>query len=98
MFRRGIRLDGRFIQLVAAPAMQAPGRVGFIISRRSIPLAVDRNRLRRRLRVAVRLARPGATRFDLILRVRQPIPRRNIIDAAAEGAGLIRRLIESPAP
>jgi ribonuclease P protein component len=59
VFRTGVRLDGRFLQLVAAPATATPGRIGYIIARRSIPLAVDRNRLRRRLRVAVRAARPA---------------------------------------
>ena len=93
MFRSGQRLDGRFLQLVAAPAAQDPGRIGFIIGRRAIPLAVDRNRLRRRLRVAVVAARPAASRYDMILRVRQPVARADIESAADEGAVLVARLL-----
>jgi ribonuclease P protein component len=92
VFRTGVRLDGRYLQLIAAPAAQRPGRIGFIIARRSIPLAVDRNRLRRRLREAVRAARPAAARFDMILRVRQAIARGEMRAAANEAATLLLRL------
>jgi ribonuclease P protein component len=97
VFRSGARFDGRFLQLIAAPAHAAPGRVGYIIARRSIPLAVDRNRLRRRLREAVRAARPAACTYDMILRVRGPIGRADVRAAAAEAATLIARLLRAPA-
>ena len=96
MFRTGVRIDGPYLQLIAAPAARSPGRVGYIIARRSIPLAVDRNRLRRRLREVVRQARPAASDYDMILRVRGPIARQAVAAAAAEGAGLVARLLESP--
>ena len=96
VFRTGVRLDGRFLQLVATPAERSPGRVGYIIARRAIPLAVDRNRLRRRLREAVRHARPAAAAFDMILRVRGAIAPSDIVAAAAEGGHLIARLVASP--
>ncbi|HTI45459.1 MAG TPA: ribonuclease P protein component [Casimicrobiaceae bacterium] len=95
IFRDGVRIDGRFLQLVAAPAGQQPGRVGFIIPRRAIALAVDRNRLRRRLREKLREARPAVERFDVIVRVRQAVPREAIRGAAAEAAALIERLVAS---
>jgi ribonuclease P protein component len=98
VFRTGVRLDGRFLQLVAAPADHQPGRIGFIIGRRSIPLAVDRNRLRRRLRVAVAAARPAASGYDMILRVRQPIARQDIRAAADEAAALLARLLGGDTP
>jgi len=68
--------------------------VGYVIGRRSIPLAVDRNRLRRRLREAMRGARPAVLAYDVILRVRVAVPRGEIVDAAQEGAALIARLVE----
>lgn len=68
--------------------------MGYVIGRRSIPLAVDRNRLRRRLREAIRAARPAVSAYDVILRVRAPVPRAEVIAAAHEGAGLIARLLE----
>jgi ribonuclease P protein component len=95
IFHGGVRLDGRYLQLVAAAAAQHPGRVGFIIPRRAIALAVDRNRLRRRLREALRQARPAIERFDVIVRVRQSVPRAAILDAADEAAALLRRLVAS---
>ena len=97
IFKSGRRFDGRFLQLLAAPAGASCGRVGYIIARRSIPLAVDRNRLRRRLREAMRAARPAVCEFDVILRVRAPVPRASVLAAAHEGAGLIARLLAEPA-
>ena len=92
-----MRVDGRFLQLVAAPAACNPGRVGYIIPRRAIPLAVDRNYLRRCLRETARAARPALERFDVILRVRQPIARADLAAASSEARELMRRAV-APAP
>ena len=78
--------------MIAAPAAHDPGRVGYVIGRKAMPRAVDRNRLRRRLREAVRAARPLADRYDMILRVRAPLARSAIPAAAAEAAVLLARL------
>ena len=88
-------MDGRFLQLVAASAATDPGRVGYIIPRRAIPLAVDRNRLRRRLREVVRGERPARERLDVILRVRPPIARPDIPAASTEAGELLRRALAS---
>ena len=72
--------------------MQDPGRVGYVIGRKAMPRAVDRNRLRRRLREYVRAARPAAERFDIILRVRERVRRDDIAAAAAEAPVLLARL------
>jgi ribonuclease P protein component len=79
--------------LIAAPAAQDPGRVGYVIGRKSMPRAVDRNRLRRRLREHVRAARHGVERFDIILRVRDRVRRDDIAAAAAEARVLLARLM-----
>jgi ribonuclease P protein component len=55
-------------------------------------LAVDRNRLRRKLRETVRVARPAIEAFDVILRVRRNVTRREIGDAAAEAPRLLAKL------
>ena len=78
--------------MIAAPAAQDPGRVGYVIGRKAMPRAVDRNRLRRRLRENVRAARPGVERFDIILRVRERVRRDDIVAAAAEARALLARL------
>ncbi|HEY1327725.1 MAG TPA: ribonuclease P protein component [Casimicrobiaceae bacterium] len=93
IFGDGARLDGRHVQLIATPAAQHPGRVGFVIPRRAIALAVDRNRLRRRLREAFHAARPAIERFDVIVRVRQSVARESIREAADEAAALLRQLL-----
>jgi ribonuclease P protein component len=78
--------------LIAAPAEQDPGRVGYVIGRKALPLAVDRNRLRRRLREHVRAARPALERFDVVLRVRVRVNREDIPAAAEEVRVLLAQL------
>lgn len=59
--------------------------------------AVDRNRLRRRLRVTVAAARPAIEAFDIILRVKRTVLRGDIAAANAESQRLLARLrIVSP--
>ena len=55
--------------------------------------AVDRNRLRRRLRERVRAARPAIDRFDLVLRVKRIVTRADIPAAVAESRALLVRLV-----
>lgn len=55
--------------------------------------AVDRNRLRRRLRERVRKARPAIEAFDIILRVKAVLARRDMSEAANESAALLERLL-----
>jgi len=55
--------------------------------------AVDRNRLRRRLRERVRNARPAIEAFDIILRVKAVLARRDIPAAVNESAALLERLL-----
>ena len=79
--------------MIAAPAAQDPGRVGYVIGRKAMPRAVDRNRLRRRLRECVSNRRPAIERFDIILRVRQGVRRIDIRGAVAESNVLLDRLV-----
>jgi ribonuclease P protein component len=93
LFELGVRHDAHFLQLIAAPAAQDPGRVGYVIGRKAMPRAVDRNRLRRRLRESVRASRPSIERFDIILRVRQRVRAADIASAVAESRRLLDQLI-----
>ena len=74
VFRTGRRSEGEFLQLVAAPAAHPCGRVGFVIGSKALPRAVDRNRVRRMLRVVLRDARPAICGLDVIVRVKRGAP------------------------
>lgn len=58
-----------------------------------MPRAVDRNRLRRRLREIVRAARPALDAYDVIVRVRSAVAPAEVAGAVAEGARLVQRLL-----
>jgi len=92
IFGIGVRLDAHFLQLIAAPAAQEPGRVGYVIGRKAMPRAVDRNRLRRRLRAILAAARPSIERFDLIVRVKRVVQRDDIARVVMESRTLLARL------
>jgi len=62
-----------------------------------MPRAVDRNRLRRRLREIVRAARPALDAYDVIVRVRSAVPTAEVHSAVAEAARLLQRLLASRA-
>ena len=58
-----------------------------------MPRAVDRNRLRRRLRERVRAARPDVERYDIILRARRTVARDDIAAAVMESEALLAKLV-----
>ena len=55
--------------------------------------AVDRNRLRRRLRETMRAARPSIAAYDVILRVKRAVATTEIDLVAEEGDRLVRQLL-----
>ena len=84
------------MQLVAAAAAQTPGRIGYVISAKTLPRAVDRNRLRRCLREVVRTLRPALNDYDVILRVRKALNRVELDAAVTEATGLLEALVARP--
>ncbi|MBL0290062.1 MAG: ribonuclease P protein component [Betaproteobacteria bacterium] len=92
LFAGGRRRDGAYLQLLSLPAAVAPGRAGYAIPKKLLPLAVDRNRVRRLLREAVRAARPPVCAFDVILRVKRGCPRTEFRALAAEARDLLSAL------
>ena len=93
VFQAGRRSEGRHVQLIAAVAAKSPGRVGYVIAARTLPRAVDRNRLRRCLREAVRGLRPALSAFDVILRVKKVANRTELEAAVSEAAHLLAALV-----
>jgi ribonuclease P protein component len=74
------------------PARHVPGRAGFVIPRKSLPRAVDRNRVRRLFREALRSARPAVEAFDVILRLKRGCAPAAFDAVAAETAQLLASL------
>ena len=81
------------MQIVIAPAAKLPGRTGFVVGRKSLRCAVDRNRLKRVLREVLRAARPELAPFDLVIRLKHRATRDTIGEAADEAITLIRQAI-----
>jgi ribonuclease P protein component len=92
LFRQGRRIEAEHLQLLAVPAGGAIGQVGYVIGKQQLKLAIDRNRLKRRLREAVRLRRPALDRFDIVLRLRRGCAPSAIAAVGAEAARLLDEL------
>ena len=92
VFRAGRRSDGDFIQLVSAPATLACGRVGYVIGARALARAVDRNRIRRMLRVVVREGRPVIGALDVIVRLKRPVARSEFARIVSEARSMLAAL------
>jgi ribonuclease P protein component len=86
-------VEGRYVQLVVAPTAVGGGRVGYVIGRKVAPRAVDRNRLRRKLREVARALYAQWARFDVIVRVRRAADRGEQDAAAREAQRLLGGLV-----
>ena len=92
VFRHGRRREGDYVQLVSMPAGQDRGRTGFVIGRKALPLAVDRNRVRRMLRALLREAQPAIDGHDLIVRLKRGAQRAEFRLIVADAARLLDKL------
>jgi ribonuclease P protein component len=77
------------VQLIVAPAATACGRTGYVIARKVLARAVDRNRIRRKLREVARGQRSALAGYDVIIRVRRAKDRSEQDRAAAEAQRLL---------
>lgn len=89
VLRGGHRRDGEYLEIIAMPATRELGRVGMVIGRKALSRAVDRNRIRRMLRVVLRQARPAIGGYDLIVRLKRGVPRHRFPLIVADAARLI---------
>jgi len=67
-----------------------------VVGRKALARAVDRNRFKRKVREALRRARPAIEAYDLIVRLKRPAPGPELDAAAEEVAGLIALLCGQP--
>jgi ribonuclease P protein component len=98
VFRCGVRREGEYLQLVCAAAARECGRVGFVIGRSALPLAVDRNRVRRMLRAVMHRARPAVEGHDVIVRLKRRPSRAEFPKIAAEAVRLLATLAPRTGP
>ena len=89
LFRNGRRIDAEHLQLLALPAAGPAGRVGYVIGKKQLGRAVDRNRLKRMLREVIRQRRPGIAAYDVVLRLRRGCAASELRNLAAEAAALL---------
>jgi len=92
MFRSGRRFDGPHLQLLVTPAADAVGRVGYVIAKKQLARAVDRNYVRRMVREAVRKRRPGLDEVDIVVRLRRVCAADRLQLLGVEAAELLDRL------
>ncbi len=67
--------------------------MGFVVGRRALRRAVDRNRLKRLLREFIRACNADIRAFDLVIRLKRPVTRQALPEVAAEAAALVRAAI-----
>jgi len=100
VLRHGRRIEGLYVQLIVAKAPASGGRIGYIIGRKVSSRAVDRNRIRRKLREAVRAQGDAIAGQDVVLRVTRARSKAEQDAAALEAArllaGLVIELARSP--
>jgi ribonuclease P protein component len=92
VLRGGRRRNGEYLEVIAMAAAREHGRAGMVIGRKALPRAVDRNRIRRMLRVVLHRARPAIGGFDLIVRLKRGAPRTEFPLIAADAVQLLARL------
>jgi ribonuclease P protein component len=97
LFRSGRRLDGQHVQILMSPAAGAIGCVGYVIGKKHLARAVDRNYLRRMLREAIRLRRPALDSVDVVVRLKRGCEPGLLRGLACEAAGLLDRLAANDA-
>lgn len=91
-------MEGQYLQIIVAPAPAEGGRSGFIIGRKVSTRAVDRNRIRRKLREVLRTLPATADCYDLVLRVVRGRTRDEQDAATAEAVQLLARLVAGEHP
>jgi len=77
------------VQLVSVRAARPLGRAGFVVGRKALRRAVDRNRLKRLLREMLRATRHEANVLDIVIRLKRPVPSHQFPEAVTEAARFI---------
>ncbi len=92
VFAARLQLAGQFLRMHLAPGTASAARLGFALARRSLPLAHDRNRLKRMLRETFRRQRSSLPALDIVVSLRRRPPA-DVRSLAAEARALFARLL-----
>ncbi|NPV47424.1 MAG: ribonuclease P protein component [Armatimonadetes bacterium] len=91
VYRCGRRFRHKLLGVVVGPAAGTTTRAAYVVGRRVSPLAVVRNRVRRRLREAFRALRPSLSGLhDIIIIAYQPAAEAPFRDLAGALQHLLR--------
>jgi ribonuclease P protein component len=93
VFRSGRRFEAGPLQVLALRIPGGSGHAGYVIGKKLLGRAVDRNRLKRMLREAIRERRPAMNGFDLVIRLKQPCAAAELRGIAAAAALLLDGLV-----
>ena len=94
ILRHGRKLRGRYVVVNVATGRSAESRLGLALTRRGIPRAVDRNRLRRIAREAFRRHRLKHAGLDCVIALRGAYDEMNAQAIADELRGLFNQLVQ----
>lgn len=97
VFSARSQVQGTYLRMHLAPGSGESARLGFAIARRAVPLAHDRNRLKRLLREAFRRMRSQLPALDIVFTVRERPPE-DLKLLAAEAVALLTRLQQAGGP
>jgi len=92
VLRGSRKLRGRFAVLHVVSARDGASRLGIGLTRRLVPLAVDRNRVKRLAREAFRRHVARQAGLDCVLMLREKVSREQHAAFAAEVGELLGRL------
>lgn len=70
VFKRGKRINERWLTAVSVSSTQDQPRLGLAIAKKAVPLAVDRNRIKRKIREHFRRTQDRLQPVDIVLLAR----------------------------
>jgi len=92
VLRGSRKVRGRFATLHVVSAREGASRLGIALTRRLLPLSVDRNRVKRIVREIFRRHAAKMSGMDCVLMLRERVRREDRGEFAAEISGLFDRL------
>ena len=92
------KLPGRNVLILVRENGLPHPRIGLVIGKKSVKLAVERNRIKRQLRETFRLHQMELTGWDIVVISRKGLAELDNAELAKQFAKLWRRLSRTPAP